>query len=111
MAQLVLLGVSVGEFAITLIWVTGVLDIVVIKAILIFIILLTAPHIIYELLPVAKPAGVAISVVIHRSLLLIWHLLTHLLRKLRFVKPANLVIQLSQRAIWHSDLFTANNLF
>jgi len=106
-AQLMFLGVSVGEFAITLIWVTDVLGVVIIKSILIIIILLTALHIIHLLLTVTVSARVAVFVVIHWSLLLA----LHLLHKLRFVKPTDMVIWLHQFAIWHSDLFTANNLF
>jgi len=69
-AQLMFLGVSVGEFAITLIWVTDVLGVVIIKSILIIIILLTALHIIHLLLTVTVSARVAVFVVIHWSLLL-----------------------------------------
>ena len=101
------LGVSVGEFAITLIWLTDVLGIVIIKSILIIIILLTALHIINLLLTVTISARVAISIVIYWPLLLA----LHLLHKLRLVKPTNILIRLDQFASWHSDLFTADNLF
>lgn len=101
------LGVSVGEFAITLIWLTDVLGVVIIKSILIIIILLTALHIIHLLLTVTISARVAISIVIHWPLLLA----LHLLHKLRLVKPADILIRLDQFASWHSDLLAADNLF
>jgi hypothetical protein len=82
------LGVSVGEFAVTLIWVADVLGVVIIESILIIIILLTALHIIHLLLTVTISTRVAISVVIYWPLLLA----LHLLHKLRFVKPTDIVI-------------------
>ena len=82
------LGISVGEFAVALIWVASVLGVVIIKPILIIIILLTAMNIIHLLLAVTISTRVAISIAHHWSLLLA----LHLVHQLRFVKLTDVVI-------------------
>ena len=87
-AQMRFLSISVGEFAVALIWVANMLGVVIIKPILIIIILLTAMNIIHLLLAVAISTRIALSVVAHWSLLLA----VHLLHQLRFVKLTDVVI-------------------